>query len=101
VPNDNKGISRRTLLGGGVAAMAAAGLTRAARAQDKIPPEAVMYVDKTQNMDQFCANCLHWQGDVVATFADLDESSPARAACAIVSGDLASTGWCGVWAPRG
>ena len=99
--NETKGVSRRTLLGGGVAAVAAVGLVGRARAQDKIPPESVMYVEKTANQEQFCANCLHWQGDVVTSYSELDESNPAKAACAIVSGDLASTGWCGVWAPRG
>ena len=99
--NDKKRISRRTLLGGGVAAVAAVGLSRGARSQDKIPPEAVMYVEKTENQDQFCANCLHWQGEPVVAYADLDGSNPPKAPCAIVAGELVATGWCGVWAPRG
>lgn len=96
-----QGISRRTLIGSGAAVVAAAGLGgRAASAQTKIPPEAVMYVAVTDNEEQFCANCLHWQGEVVEDYSALNPDDPEMAECALVTGELAATGWCGVWAPR-
>jgi hypothetical protein len=79
-----KTFSRRTVLIGGTAAVAAVGLAGTARAQDKIAKEAVMYQDQPKG-DQRCDNCLHWQ--------------PPNA-CAIVAGDIAPEAWCGVWAPQ-
>lgn len=80
----SKAVSRRTVLLGGTAAVAATAFAGAARAQDKIPQAAVMYQDSPKG-DQRCDNCLHWQ--------------PPNA-CAIVAGDIAPEGWCGVWAPK-
>lgn len=97
----NAGVSRRTIIGCGVAAVAGVALAGTARAQEKIAQEAVLYVAKTENPEQFCANCTHWQGTPVASYAELDEADPAKAACAIVAGEILSTGWCGVWAGHG
>ncbi|WP_420391967.1 hypothetical protein [Acuticoccus sp.] len=97
--SDTKGVSRRTLIGGTVAVAATAGLGIRAQAQTKIPPEAVMYVPITANKEQFCANCIHWQAEHVAEYSSLNESDPEMAECAIVAGQVHSTGWCGVWAP--
>lgn len=93
-------LTRRTVVVGGTACAAMAAVLGTAVAQDKIPPEAVMYVPKTANPQQFCANCIHWQGTPAAAYTELDEANPEMAACAVVSGNLASTGWSGVWAPR-
>lgn len=98
---DNKGVSRRTVLIGSTAAVATAGLSGHAAAQSKIDPAAVMYVARTDNEEQFCANCIHWEGEQVLEYSALDTDDPAMAECAIVSGNLHSTGWCGVWAPLG
>ena len=78
-----KAVSRRTVLIGGTAAVAATALAGTASAQDKIPQAAVMYQDQPKG-DQRCDNCLHWE--------------PPNA-CAIVAGEIAPEGWCGVWAP--
>lgn len=83
----SKAVSRRTVLIGGTAAVAAGAFGGAANAQDKIPQAAVMYQDQPKTVDgnvQRCDNCLHWQ--------------PPNA-CAIVAGEIAPEGWCGVWAP--
>ncbi len=100
---DNKqGISRRTILGcGAAAAVAVVGFQSTARAQGSVPPEQVLYVEKTANQEQFCANCVHWQGTPVEEYSALNEAEPEQAGCAIVAGEVASTGWCGVYAPRG
>ena len=100
--NTRQGISRRTILGcGAVAAFAVAGLETTARAQGTGPREQVLYVEKTEKPDQFCANCVHWQGTPVEDYSALDEASPEQADCAIVSGKVSAAGWCGVYAPRG
>lgn len=101
--NQRQGISRRTILGcGAVAAFAIAGVETTARAQGgTVPREQVLYVDETQKPDQFCANCVHWQGTPVAEYSALDQSSPEQADCAIVAGKVSALGWCGVYAPRG
>ncbi|SDB70992.1 high-potential iron-sulfur protein [Belnapia rosea] len=71
------------------AGLQAAGLvtlvTAAARAQDKLAPEMVMYQDQPKD-GQKCSTCLHFQ---------------APNACAIVSGNISPEGWCAVWAAKG
>ena len=98
---DSGKVTRRTIIGGAVVAVTTAGFGLEVRAQGTLPREQVMYVEKTQTPGRFCANCLQWKGTPVADYAELDESNPEMAACAIVAGEVASTGWCGVWAPRG
>jgi len=78
---------RRALLrGAGIAAIAQAGVALApqARAQDKIPAATVMY-QPTPKEGQRCDQCQHWQ--------------PPNA-CAIVAGEIAPAGWCGVWVKK-
>ncbi|WP_108659946.1 high-potential iron-sulfur protein [Acuticoccus kandeliae] len=100
--NKDHGISRRTILGCGAAALAAAGFNPAnVQAQGKIPPEQLMYVAKTKTPGRFCANCLQFLGTHVKDYSELDEANPEMAECKIVAGKVAATGWCGVWSPMG
>ena len=99
--SNKNGMSRRTIIQCGVAVAAAGvGMSTVVRAQTKIPPESVMYVAMTANPEQFCSDCLHWQGTPHTTL-DEAKSSGDSAECAIVAGQVVATGWCGVWAPRG
>ena len=96
-------LTRRTLLGCGAAAAAVAVVgADGARAQGgSIPREQLMYVEKTKKPEQFCAKCTQWRGTPVSDYSELDEANPEQADCAIISGKVASTGWCGAYAPRG
>jgi High potential iron-sulfur protein len=67
-----------------VLAPAAISLTPMAQAQDKIPQATVMY-QPTPKDGQQCNQCQHWQ---------------APNGCAIVAGDIAPAGWCGVWVKK-
>ena len=98
--NENGKLSRRVVLGCGAGAVVV-GFGLRAEAQGSIPPEQVMYVEKTQLEDRFCANCLHWKGTPVASLSEVDQANPEMADCALVAGKVAATGWCGVWAARG
>lgn len=97
--NDGK-VSRRLILGCTAGAVVA-GFGLRAEAQGAIPPAQVMYVEKTKLPDRFCSNCLHWKGTPHKQYSEIDESNPEMANCALVAGQVAATGWCGLWAPRG
>ncbi len=83
----SKRSARRAVLGAGIVGLGAAAgvtVTSRAQAQEKIPQAMVMYQATPQGA-QRCDNCLHWQ--------------PPNA-CAIVAGNIAPSGWCGVWAAK-
>ena len=80
------GPRRAFLQAAGLAALAPAtvSIVHQARAQDKIPQATVMY-QATPKDGQQCNQCQHWQ---------------APNGCAIVAGDIAPAGWCGVWVKK-
>jgi len=78
--------SRRRVLAGGVAVLAAgtvAGM-RAAQAQTKLAQSAVQYQETPKN-GQKCSTCVNFV---------------APNACKIVSGNISPDGWCMVYAPK-
>ena len=78
--------TRRNVLRGGltaVAATAAAVLVTTQRAEAKIQPKAVHYVDETPKPAQNCANCVNYV---------------EPKGCKIVEGEVLPNGWCQVWA---
>jgi hypothetical protein len=80
--------SRRTLLAGGVAVLAAGAAALAAqpaRADDKLGQDVVQY-QKTPNDGNKCSICVNFI---------------APNACKIVSGDISPEGWCVAFAPKG
>jgi hypothetical protein len=86
---EDKSTTRRAALKAGLAIVAgtgAAGLAASrARAQSsKADPSSVAYQTKPSNGAQ-CSGCVQWQ---------------PPAACAIVSGTIAATGWCELYAPK-
>jgi hypothetical protein len=76
--------SRRTILCAGAAAVAAAGITTRATAQQKIEKSMVLYQDKPHE-GQECDKCLQFL--------------PPNA-CTLVAGEISPTGWCGAFAPK-
>jgi len=76
--------SRRRVLAGGVAALAAGTVARPAMAQTKLQPAAVQY-QETPKDGQKCDNCVNWV---------------APNACKIVSGNISPNGWCIAFAPK-
>lgn len=75
-------LSRRSLLKGGLAAIAVT-VTGVARAQ-KMAPNLVLYQDTPKNGVQ-CDGCIHWL--------------PPEG-CAVVEGKISPKGWCAAFAPK-
>jgi hypothetical protein len=80
--------SRRALLGGGVAVLAAGAATlatRPAKADDKLAQDVVQY-QKTPNDGNKCSICVNYV---------------EPNACKIVAGEISPEGWCVAFAPKG
>ncbi len=80
--------SRRNLLAGGVAVVAAGAAAlaaRSAKADDKLAQDVVQY-QKTPNEGNKCSGCVNFV---------------APNACKIVAGDISPEGWCVAYAPKG
>ena len=76
--------SRRRLLAGGAAALAAGMAARTALAQQKLAKNVVQYQDKPKG-DQKCSGCVNFL--------------PPNA-CKIVEGTINPNGWCIAFAPK-
>lgn len=85
--SDDKPIiaSRRGVLGGGVAVLAAAITARSAAADEKMAQSVVQY-QATPNDGAKCSDCVNFV---------------APDGCKIVEGKIAPTGWCVAFAPKG
>ena len=86
---EREGVSRRAVLGAGVAAVAAAVIVPAispypAAAQAKVKPAMVQYQLTPKNKQQ-CDACLHWV---------------APDQCKLVEGKIAPKGWCSLYAVK-
>jgi anaerobic selenocysteine-containing dehydrogenase len=84
---EREGVSRRAVLGAGVAAVAAAVIVPAmapypAAAQAKVKPAMVQYQQTPKNKQQ-CDTCLHWV-------------PPDQ--CKMVEGKINPKGWCALYA---
>jgi hypothetical protein len=84
---EREGVSRRAVLGAGVAAVAAVVIVPAlaphpAAAQAKVKPAMVQYQLTPKNKQQ-CDTCLHWV-------------PPDQ--CKLVEGKIAPKGWCSLYA---
>jgi hypothetical protein len=79
-----QGKSRRFILSAGGVVIAAAAMGVAGAAQAKSPQKGVQYVEKSTKPNMNCGNC----GSFIAP-----------AACKIVDGVIAPTGYCIVWSP--
>ncbi len=80
--------SRRSMLAGGVAVLAAGAAALAAhgaKADDKLAQDVVQY-QKTPNEGNKCSICVNFV---------------APNACKIVAGDISPEGWCVAFAPKG
>ena len=85
---EREGVSRRTVLGAGVAAVAAvivpAMAPYPAAAQQKVKPAMVQYQLTPKNKQQ-CDTCLHWV---------------APDQCKVVEGKIVPKGWCALYAVK-
>ena len=82
---ERDGVSRRAVLGAGVAAVVVPAITpHPAAAQQKVKPALVQYQLTPKNKQQ-CDTCLHW---VV----------PDQ--CKMVEGKIAAKGWCSLYAVK-
>ena len=80
----NDATSRRRLLAGGVAVLAAGVAARPARAQQKLAQTAVQYQEMPKD-GQMCSGCVNFV---------------APNACKIVDGVINPNGWCIAFAPK-
>jgi len=79
------GVSRRRLFGvAALAVGAATAIALPAQAQTKLSPKIANYQATPRGKAQ-CDGCTQWQGP---------------ASCKIVSGAIAPTGWCSLYAPK-
>jgi len=85
---NREGVSRRAVLGAGVAAVAAVIVPTLAPhpavAQQKVKPAMVQYQLTPKNKQQ-CDTCLHWV---------------APDQCKMVEGKIAPKGWCSLYAVK-
>jgi len=84
--NDNTvDTSRRRILAGGIAVLAAGAAARRAKADDKLAQSIVQY-QETPNAGAKCSDCVNFV---------------APNACKIVEGNINPNGWCVAFAPKG
>ena len=76
-------LSRRAVLGAGLAALAA-GLAGRAEAQQKATQQMVQYQQTPKN-NQECDGCLHFEPPT---------------SCKMVAGKINPKGWCALYAPK-
>jgi hypothetical protein len=77
--------SRRRLLAGGVAVLAAGVAARSAKADDKLAQDVVQYRQTPGDDGSKCSACVNWE---------------APNACKIVAGTINPNGWCVAFAPK-
>lgn len=87
-PRGPRGLSRRSLLGTGLALaggmVGALGGTRSSSAEAKLPQNQVSYQASPKNGKR-CADCVNYQGENT---------------CRVVAGDISPEGWCRLWNAR-
>ncbi len=77
--------SRRRVLAGGVAVLAAGIAARSAKADDKLAQDVVQYRQTPGDDGSKCSACVNWE---------------APNGCKIVAGTINPNGWCVAFAPK-